>query len=234
MNSSPDPSLDPALAKQRLAAVAAVAAHITHSGRNRLAVVRAALELLQARMEDELSDEQRASFLHQLDLFLGDFNLGVDLIRCHEGGRERVSAREAAAEAVEAMRGPAEAAGVGLRLALDAEQDEITADRSLLRTVLLNLIRNAMEALPGTPDPRICVRTAAEGKRLRILVEDNGPGISPAVHDRLFREWVTERRGAAGIGLVLCRDAMAVMGGSIAYLTPRGQRGAVFRLEFAP
>lgn len=231
MPTSPDPLTDPAFARQRLAAVAAVSSVVTHSGRNRLAVARAALELLQARMEGDLTDEQRASFLHQLDLFLREFNLGVDALRCHEPEIGRVDVREVAVEATEAVRSQAEPAGVALQLEFAEAAADALADRGLVRLVLLNLLRNALEALPGTPAPRVRVRGGPAEKRYRLEVEDNGPGIAPEVRSRLFREFATTRRGAAGLGLSLCRDAMSVMGGSIAWLGPRGTPGAIFRLE---
>lgn len=228
-----DPANDPTLARQRLAAVAAVASLITHSGRNRLSVVRAALELLQARMEDALDDEQRGAFLAQLDLFLGEFNQGVDLVRCHAGPIETIGAREAATEALELVRARAERAGVRLEAVYQDCNDDVRADRGLLRVALLNLLRNGLEALVDTPAPRLALRLAAAGGRYHLQVEDNGPGVPAELFDRLFRDFVTSRRGATGLGLSLCRDAMTAMGGAITYQSARGAPGAVFRLDLA-
>jgi signal transduction histidine kinase len=231
---TPDPESDPAFARQRLASVAAVSSLIIHGGRNRLSVARTALELLQARMEGGLNDEQRASFLQQLDLFLGEFNLGAEMVRCHEGRIEPVFVRETATEALEIVRPFAERAGIALEAAYQDGPDKVRADRGLLRVSLLNLLRNAVQALEDSPPgdgARIRLRIAAAGPRCRIEAEDNGPGVPAALHDRLFKEFATGRRGSAGLGLSLCRDAMTVMGGSISYLTPRGERGARFRVE---
>ncbi|MGH7995946.1 MAG: sensor histidine kinase [Opitutaceae bacterium] len=231
MNTDSDASSNPAFARQRLAAVAAVSSLITHSGRNRLSVVRAALELLEARLEGDLTDEQRASFLRQIDLFLGEFNLGTEMFRCHEGEVESVSARDVATEALETLRPHAEAAGVALEAAYQDDHDDVRADRLLLRMALLNLLRNSLEAARGAPSPRIRLRAEPAGERYHLLVEDNGPGVPADIHDRLFKDFVTGRRGTTGLGLTLCRDAMTVMGGSIGLLTAKGEPGAVFRVE---
>jgi two-component system C4-dicarboxylate transport sensor histidine kinase DctB len=231
-----DPAADPACARQRLAAVAAVSALIVHSGRNRLTMARTALELLQIRREGDLNDEQRASFLQQLDLFLDEFNLGVDLLRCHDAALGPVAIRAVAAEALDTIRPLAVRAGIALEFAPADGPDVVRADRNLLRVALLNLLRNAVEALVESPPAgggaaRIRLRTALAGARAQLEVEDNGPGLPAKVHDRLFQDFVTGRPGGAGLGLSLCRDAMLVMDGTIAYLTPRGAAGGRFRLE---
>jgi len=232
---SPDPASDPALARTRLAAVAALASLAVHSGRSRLAAVRTALELLQARLEGDLTDEQRASFLGQLDLFLGEFNLGAELLRCHEGAIEAIGVRGAAGEAMEQMRPSAERAGVALEFEDLGAPAKVRADANLLRVALLNLLRNALEALQAEPPagapPRILVRIAAAGRRTRIEIEDNGPGVAPAIRAKLFRDFVTDRPGKPGVGLSICRDALAVMGGEASHAVPASGRGALFRLE---
>ena len=232
-----DPAADPASARQRLAAVAAMSALVVHSGRNRLTVARTALELLQARMEADLTDEQRASFLQQLDLFLHEFNLGAELVRCHASTPEAVSIRQAATDALETMRASAQRAGVALTSEYSDGPDRVKAAPGLVRVTLLNVLRNAIEALAGSPPAdgapaRIHLRVAAAGPRCQLEVADNGPGVPEEIRDRLFRDFVTGKSGSAGLGLSFCRDAMTVMGGSIAHLTPRGKPGARFRLEF--
>jgi signal transduction histidine kinase len=232
---SPDPASDPALARTRLAAVAALAAVSVHSGRSRLAAVRTALELLQARMEGDLTDEQRASFLAQFDLYLGEFNLGVELLRCHQGEIEAIGVRGAAGEAMEQMRPGAERAGIALAFHDQGAPEKVRADANLLRTALLNLLRNALEALQASPPadapPRILVRFAAAGPRTRIEIEDNGPGVAPTLREKLFHDFVTDKPGKPGVGLSICRDALLVMGGTASHAVPASGRGALFRLE---
>jgi signal transduction histidine kinase len=219
-----------AWARDRLAAVAFVASLISHDARNRLASVRSALELIEAGLEGNLSAEYRASLLREFNDFIGDFNLGLEMIRCHGGPEERASVRAIVGEAVETFRPYASRSGIEIATEFGHADDAIRIDRRLLRLTLLNLMRNAAEAMEGTPVPRIVLRTADEGGWLHLEVEDNGPGVPAKIHDKFFLR-AADTASGAGLGLSLCRDALVVMGGSIRYLTPKGRRGAHFRVS---
>jgi signal transduction histidine kinase len=219
-----------AWARDRLAAVAFVASLISHDARNRLASIRSALELIEAGLEANLSAEYRASLLREFNDFIGDFNLGLEMIRCHRGTEEPASVREMVGEAVETFRPHASRCGIEVTTDFSHTADTIRIDRRLLRLTLLNLMRNAAEALDGIAAPRIALRTANEGSWLHLEVEDNGPGVPAKIHDRFLLRAADTATGA-GLGLSLCRDALVVMGGSIRYLTPKGRAGACFRVS---
>jgi len=107
----------------------------------------------------------------------------------------------------------------------------ITADA--LRQVLLNLLRNATEALEGQEDPRpsIAVRIEQLGEtEARVVVEDNGPGIPRRHARRLFEPFNTTREQGTGLGLAISRRLVESAGGTIAY-EPNGQRGSRFVLR---
>jgi signal transduction histidine kinase len=218
-------------ARDRLAAVGFIASLVGHPVRNRLAGVRAVLELLDAGMEQSLSSEHRATVLREFNAFIDNFNLGIEMVRCDFGRVEEVSAREVVGEAVDLFRPAAERAGIAIELDCAAGADRVWVDRALLRQSILNLLRNAAEALGATAGRRITLKTGNEPGRRWIEVADNGPGVPARLHDRLFREAVTGWPGGTGLGLSLCRDAMTLMDGSIDYLTPKGAPGARFRLN---
>lgn len=217
---------DPALAGDRLAAVAFVASLLGHKARNRLALVRAGLELLEAGCEGALTPEYRKELLNQLDRFLGDFNLGMEMVRCDFGDREQGSLGEMVAEAVAAFRPHADLEGIALRVEGPSDGDEVRADRRLLRLVLLNLLRNAQEAEAKT----ISVQATLTGATATIVVADDGPGVEEDVKPKLFQTAFSTRPGGTGLGLLLCRDGLATMGGSIR-LVP-APAGARFELTF--
>lgn len=215
---------DPALARDRLSAVAFVASLLGHKARNRLALVRAGLELLEAGCEEALSPEYRKELLNQLDRFLGDFNLGMEMIRCDFGDLELGSLGEMVAESVAAFRPHADLEGITLRVEGPKEGDELRADRRLLRLVLLNLLRNAQEAGAKT----ICVQAALTGKTATVSVSDDGHGVEEEIRPKLFESAVSTRPGGTGLGLLLCRDGLAIMGGSIRCVAT--EKGAQFEL----
>jgi two-component system, NtrC family, sensor kinase len=88
-----------------------------------------------------------------------------------------------------------------------------------LTQVLLNLVLNAGAALDeaGKKDGRVAVRAREEGARVRIDVEDDGPGVDPGVRDRLFEPFVTTKEVGVGtgLGLAVCRGLVESVGGEI-------------------
>ena len=226
------PNDDVAAAKDRLAAVGFIASIIGHRARNKLSTIRAALELLHAGMEGNMAPEYRAALLQEMDDFVGDFNLGIDMVRCDFGPLEELSAK-VVIEGVLGEFGPlAQRRGVCLESRFDPAADRVLSERRLLRIVLLNLLRNSLEALDGVKAAAIRVRTESSGGRSAVEVEDNGRGVPPDLEERLFAD-PAQGRGGIGLGLVLCRDAMTIMGGTIRLATPEGAVGARFRLDFS-
>jgi two-component system sensor histidine kinase DctS len=84
----------------------------------------------------------------------------------------------------------------------------IPADRLMLEQVLLNLIRNGMEAMAGTPEADRVLRITTEisASELHVSVSDHGSGIAPEVRDKLFTAFFTTKPEGMGIGLSICRS----------------------------
>jgi signal transduction histidine kinase len=217
-------------ARHRLAAIGSMASIVTHQARNRLATLRAALELLADGLEGHLSREYRATLLRELDDFVGEFNLGADMVRCDFGAPGPFSVSDEMEEIANAFRPYADREGLALECAYAHTFESICADRRLLRLALLNLMRNSAQALRGNQAGRIILRTGNDSRFIHFDVEDNGPGVPPRHYPRFLLEPAPEDN-AAGLGLVVCRDAMLLMRGSIGYLTQPGEAGARFRLS---
>jgi two-component system, LuxR family, sensor histidine kinase DctS len=84
----------------------------------------------------------------------------------------------------------------------------IKADRLMLEQVLLNLIRNGMEAMANTPEGhrKLQIRISQEDAQLRISVADQGCGIAPEVREKLFTAFFTTKPEGMGVGLSICRS----------------------------
>lgn len=98
-----------------------------------------------------------------------------------------------------------------------ADDVEVFADRVQVQQVLVNLLRNAAEVLPGDRDGHIYVRSrpAARGM-VEVLVRDDGPGLPPEVVARLYEPFVSTKRGRGmGVGLSICRRIVEAHGGSL-------------------
>jgi nitrogen fixation/metabolism regulation signal transduction histidine kinase len=108
----------------------------------------------------------------------------------------------------------------------------VRADAGQAEQVLLNLLRNAIEALAGKPQPRIELRGYRndQGKVL-VQVIDNGPGIAAEHLDSIFVPFFTTKRNGTGVGLSISRQLMRVNRGGISVRSAPGD-GSVFTLRF--
>jgi signal transduction histidine kinase len=120
----------------------------------------------------------------------------------------------------------------------DFEPDDIAVigDSQSLGQVFLNLVRNACDALETRAGARIDIearvrRAPEKACFVTVSVRDNGPGIRQEYRDRIFEEGFTTKSegGGLGLGLSICRELVAAMGGSIQLLSP--PRGTEFLVE---
>lgn len=119
-----------------------------------------------------------------------------------------------------------------ISFAQPATQISIKADRTQMEQVLINIIKNAIEACAEVPSPQIQVKSSvSETGAVSITVSDNGPGILPNVLDKIFIPFFTTKENGSGIGLSLCKQIMHLHGGNItARSTP--EQGSEFTLFF--
>lgn len=132
-----------------------------------------------------------------------------------------------------------EARGVEVALDLPEPSPVALAEPVQAEQVVHNLLRNAADAMEANPagSPRRVglVTRALPGGGAEIRVEDTGPGIAPALRDRLFEPFFTTKPGGMGLGLPLCRTLVERMGGAIeAEASPGGGARFVVRLAGAP
>ena len=107
--------------------------------------------------------------------------------------------------------------------------DIVLADRVQIQQVLVNLMRNASEAMRESRERRLLVRTLVQSDR-RIAVEvcDTGPGIAPEIEARLFQPFVTSKPGGMGIGLLISKRIIEAHGGQMSFRNG-SDGGAVFQ-----
>lgn len=120
--------------------------------------------------------------------------------------------------------------GVRVRFDLDPDAPLVLADRIQVQQVLLNLIRNAIEAMHETPRRELVVATkalAADGL-VEVSVADTGSGIDPEVAAQLFQPFVTTKANGMGVGLSICRTIVEAHGGKI-LAEPGPAGGTTFR-----
>ncbi|MBK6744881.1 MAG: GHKL domain-containing protein [Hydrogenophilales bacterium] len=108
---------------------------------------------------------------------------------------------------------------------------KVGADPSLLRQVLVNLFKNAQEAMAESLDAHIDVTTRLEAETVILCIEDNGPGFPDSLMSRLFEPYATNKPKGTGLGLPIVKKIIEEHHGSIEVrnLTPKGA-GVCIRL----
>ncbi len=113
---------------------------------------------------------------------------------------------------------------------LDADADYVLVDKIQIQQVVLNLVRNAVEAMSDSPRRELVIASrAAHGKMVDISIADTGPGLSPDIAERLFQPFVTTKPQGMGVGLSICRTIVEAHGGKI-WAVPNPGGGTVFHL----
>jgi two-component system sensor kinase FixL len=120
--------------------------------------------------------------------------------------------------------------GVRVRFNLSPSADRVFADKVQVQQVLLNLMRNAIEAMAeaGSPRRELVVTTSPiDGGLVETIVSDTGPGIAPQIAAQLFQPFVTTKRQGMGVGLSISRTIIEAHGGELR-LRPNPGGGAMF------
>ena len=118
--------------------------------------------------------------------------------------------------------------GIRHRLELDPAARWVHADRIQIQQVLINLIRNAIDAMEQSDEREVVLSTRAHGDAVEIAVADTGSGIRPEHFATLFSRFMTTKSGGMGIGLPISRTIVELHGGKI-WAENRPEGGAVFR-----
>jgi signal transduction histidine kinase len=147
----------------------------------------------------------------------------------------RVDLRAICERAAEEVR--SEARALGGDVEVRGEFGALEGDDVLLRQAFSNLLRNAVEACVGASVvPKVVIQSEVDATQRvsRITVNDNGPGIEPAVRERIFRPFFTAKRGGTGLGLALVQKIIVFHNGRVvAGASPEGGASLQITLPLA-
>jgi Signal transduction histidine kinase len=215
--------------QERISTIGRLSTSIVHDLRSPLAAIYGGAEML---VDSQLSPVQvnrlakniyRAS--RQIQELLQDL---VNVSRGKAGGIEVCNLHEVIAAAWSIVAAGAESQRVTLQIEV-GEELEVPLERARMERAFLNLMENAIEAMPTGGKLKIAARVSALD--VIVEVEDTGPGISPAIQDRLFQPFVTAgKKNGLGLGLALSRQTLLDNGGDL-WAENSGNRGARFCLR---
>jgi len=121
--------------------------------------------------------------------------------------------------------------GITLRVRLERDLPEVIIDRIQIQQVLINLIKNAAEAMESSPRKELTISlTVSSPERVRVAIADTGPGIPAHARDKLFQAFVTTKETGMGMGLNICRGIIEAHGGRL-WLEDNAGGGATFVFE---
>lgn len=215
---------------RRLAALGEMAAGIAHEVRNPLASIALYADMLIEDLPDrpdhrDLAERVRES-VRGLDGVVNDV---LVYARQAPVNRQPLDPDAVLHRTVDAVR-PLFAEGVEIAIDVDDSLESFAADSDQLHRALVNLVRNACEAI-GEKGGRISLGAMRDGSTVIITVADTGPGIDDETIDRIFNPFFTTRHAGTGLGLAIVHRIVDAHGGSIAVSrAPAGQTGAVFTI----
>ena len=116
---------------------------------------------------------------------------------------------------------------VRVRFQLDPDADLVLADKVQIQQVILNLIRNAVEAMSDSLDRRLLISSiAADDNMVRLSTTDTGSGISPELAKQLFQPFITTKKQGMGVGLSISKTIIEAHGGNI-WIEPNPSGGTI-------
>jgi signal transduction histidine kinase len=215
---------------ERLANLGRITAGVAHEVKNPLNSMRLWLENLKASLPEGDTMPQKAvrvldSEIDRLDTVVKRF---LDFTRPPEMHQEETNLKDLLEDVLVVGRPQMDRSNVKVEARFATDVPLVVVDRELLKQALMNLILNAVQAMPG--GGRLTVSLERRGEMAGIEIEDTGRGIPPEHTQRVFQLFFTTRPGGSGIGLASAFRTVQLLNGSIDFKSEVG-RGTTFRIE---
>lgn len=228
--------------QQRLAYVGALAAGLVHEVRTPLHAIQLNAQLLAEDVEN-LPAENRARYerrskriYNEVKALSKTLEMFLTFARPPRLEPEPVDLNRFLRELIEFVQPEADEAEIKLESNLAPDMYPVIIDQNQFTHVMLNLLRNAMEAIeqrrekePEFSGAKVTVSTFDEDKNIRIEVEDNGIGIDPNNEDKIFEVFYTTKEKGTGLGLGIVKRIVNDHRGEIK-LNSRDTAGAIFEI----
>ncbi len=217
------------LRSEQLAAVGQVAAGVAHELRNPLTSIKMLVQTaLEGQPSSGLTADELAVIEHEIRRMEQYIRTFLDFARTPRSERRPADLLSVVRRALTLIEGRAHRQKVTVKTELPPEPVPLCIDPEQVQQVIVNLLLNALDALPQGGTVRLTVDRPPELEAVRLCVRDTGPGIGLAVQDRLFEPFVTSKENGLGLGLSICKRLIEAHGGTI-----RGENGPAGGAVFA-
>ncbi|MEY4577089.1 MAG: hypothetical protein RL701_1792, partial [Pseudomonadota bacterium] len=219
------------LQTERLAAIGRMAAHVSHEVRNPLSSIGLNVELLEEelRTANPETRELLAAVRREIDRLGGVTEEYLRVARLPNPHLLPEHLNDVVRGAVQLLRLELKAASVRVQLELDEDLPLVAMDEAQMRQVLINLLKNAREAMPDGGVVRVVTRVPENATGVELSVCDDGVGMEPEQKERIFDLFYTTKQRGSGLGLPLTQQIVVAHGGHIRCESAPGQ-GTDFRL----
>lgn len=215
---------------EHLAALGRLLAGMAHEIRNPLAGIRSTVQLWQRLPEAARTPESLTAVVGAVDRLNALVGRLLLFSRADNAERRPVDVNQILAEGLDLIAAQAAAQNVVVQRDLAQRLPTVSGSANALRQLVLNLLANALSAMPQGGRLRCSTNLAASGNLIELRITDTGGGIAPEHRPRLFEPFFTTRPEGTGLGLALCREVAESHGGSIALEAP-GPGGTTFCLR---
>ncbi|MBW2264015.1 MAG: HAMP domain-containing protein [Deltaproteobacteria bacterium] len=219
---------------ERLAAVGKMASHIAHEVRNPLNSVGLNAEMISEEASSLPPSEARDEIVSlskrvsdEVDRLTGITRQYLELGRLPSPEPIPTPLVELVSSVVDFLRPDMAERSVDLVLDAEEEGPVVSVDRDQMKQVLINLVRNASEAMDGDGERRIDVRVVTSDDVVLLSVKDTGRGVEEGDMEHIFEPFFSTREGGTGLGLSLTRHVVDEHGGRIECFSDRG-KGTTF------
>ncbi|HMJ56253.1 MAG TPA: HAMP domain-containing sensor histidine kinase [Polyangiaceae bacterium] len=219
---------------ERLAAIGEMAAHVTHEIRNPLSSMGLNIELLEEELAGTsgMTEAQQLvrAIKREIERLAELSDEYLRLARRPAPNLERDNLADLVREVVAFIRPELDKAKVSCEVQIEDPLPSVAFDEAQIKQALLNLVRNAREAMPASGGELwLRVGASQKGDGVDLVVDDNGSGIDAEAREKVFDPFFTTKEGGTGLGLAVTRQIVEAHGGTIACeaRVPKGTRVSV-------
>jgi len=223
--------------RNKLFNLEAMAAAISHEAKQPLGAILtnsevAAMSIRRAPPDLELAAEALGDIANDVRRATELFGSVSGLFRRSDQDSVSVDINGVVTEALRLLHAETEAHHISVHVNLTSRLTIVMGHRAQLLEVVINLIRNAIDAMNGIEDDRLLSIESQVDDRgaVSLTVRDTGPGIATDKMEEIFEAFVTTKPWGTGLGLAICRRIIEGHGGLISASSTQDKRGAVFQL----